>query len=146
MLKKSITFTDYNGEKRTGNYYFNLSKAELLEMQFTTVGGMQRLLEDISESHDNKRTFEMFKTIILKAYGEKSPDGVRFIKSKELSEAFEQTEAYTELILEFFQDGNKAAEFINGIIPSDLAQEIAKKQKESADGVIEGQIVTIADV
>lgn len=142
MLKKTITFTDYNGETRTGNYYFNLSKAELLEMQFTTVGGMQRLLEDISESQDNKRIFEMFKMIILKAYGEKSPDGLRFVKSKELSEAFEQTEAYTELVMEFFQDGKKAADFINGIIPSDLAAEIAKKQAEN----VSGEIVKITDV
>lgn len=142
MLKKTISFTDYNGEPRTGNYYFNLSKAELLEMQFTTVGGMQKLLEDIAESHDNKRIFEMFKTIILKAYGEKSPDGIRFIKSKELSEAFEQTEAYTELVLEFFQDGKKAAEFINGVIPADLAAEIAKSQGNNASA----EVVTLADV
>ena len=145
MLKKVITFTDYNGEQRTGNYYFNLSKAELLEMQFTTVGGMQRLLEDISESHDNKRTFEMFKSIIMKAYGEKSPDGVRFIKSPELSEAFVQSEAYTELILEFFQDGQKAADFINGIIPSDLAAEIAKNQAKDPN-TVEGTVIKITDV
>lgn len=146
MLKKTITFTDYNGEKRTGNYYFNLSKAELLEMQFTTVGGMQRLLEDIVESQDNKRTFELFKGIVLKAYGEKSQDGLRFVKSKELSEAFEQTEAYTELIMEFFQDGQKAADFINGIIPSDLAQEIAKRNDAANGQTIDGTVIKITDV
>lgn len=135
MLKKTITFTDYDGVTRTADYYFNLSKAELIEMQYTTVGGMQRMLEDISRSHDNKRTFEMFKDIIMRAYGEKSPDGIRFIKSKELSEAFVQTEAYTELIMEFFEDGQKAADFINGIIPSDLAAEIAKQQTETGDVV-----------
>lgn len=128
MLKKTITFTDYDGVTRTQDYYFNLSKAELIEMQFTTVGGMQRMLEDIARSHDNKRTFEMFKDIIMRAYGEKSPDGIRFIKSKELSESFVQTEAYTELIMEFFEDGQKAADFINGVIPADLAAEIAKQQ------------------
>lgn len=140
MIKKTITFTDYDGNQRTDDYYFNLSKAELIEMQFTTVGGMQRLLEDIARSHDNKRTFEMFKDIILRAYGKKSPDGIRFIKSKELSEEFEQTEAYSELILEFFEDGQKAADFINGVIPSDLAAEIAKRQ-ENGEILVDGQIV-----
>ena len=145
MLKKKITFTDYNGETRTQTYFFNLSKAELLEMQFTTVGGMQHLLEDIAESHDSKRTFELFKSIIMKAYGEKSEDGIRFIKSPELSEAFIQSEAYTELIMEFFNDGQKAADFINAIIPSDLAAEIAKNQAAS-NGTIEGSVVKITDV
>ena len=127
MLKKTIKFTDYFGEERTQDFYFNLNKSELIEMNFTTTGGMEHMLEEIRNSHDNKRIYELFKGIILKAYGEKSADGYRFVKSPELSEAFSQTEAFNELIVEMFSDPNAAAKFMMGIVPSDLATK-AKEQ------------------
>lgn len=117
MLKKSITYTDYNGNLRTEDFYFNLSKAELVEMEMQTAGGLQNMLEKIVAEQDNKRITEMFKTLILKAYGEKSPDGKRFVKSPEISAAFEQTEAYVELFMELFTDADKAAKFFTGIVP-----------------------------
>ncbi len=132
MLKKTIKFTDYFGEERTQDFYFNLNKSELIEMNFTTTGGMQHMIEEIQNSRDNKRIFELFKSIVLKAYGEKSPDGYRFIKSPELSEAFSQTEAFNELIVEMFSDPSAAAKFMMGIVPSDLAAE-ARKQIESGE-------------
>lgn len=139
MLKKTITFTDYLGETRTQDFYFNLSKAELLDMNYTTVGGMQRMVEEIQNSQDQKRIYELFKTIVLKAYGEKSPDGYRFIKSKELSEAFSQTEAYSELMMEFFSKENAAADFIMGIVPSDLRDEARKQAAKQGVTVISGE-------
>lgn len=142
MLKKTIKFTDYFGEERTQDFYFNLNKSELIEMNFTTTGGMQHMLEEIQNTRDNKRIYELFKTIILKAYGEKSPDGLRFMKSQELSEGFSQTEAYNELILEMFNDANAAANFMKAIIPADLAKE-ADKAIENGELKISGEPVPI---
>lgn len=117
MLKKTITYTDYDGNSRTEDFYFNLSKAEVMEMEMGTTGGMERMIERIIAAQDSKRIIEVFKEMILKAYGEKSPDGKRFIKSQELSDAFSQTEAYTELFMELATNADSAASFINGIIP-----------------------------
>lgn len=120
MFKKTITYTDYNGVERTEDFYFNLSKAELMEMEMSIPGGMKGMLEKIIAAQDTTKIIKTFKKILLKAYGEKSEDGKRFIKSDELSKAFSETEAYTILFVELAQDAGKAAEFINGIIPSGL--------------------------
>lgn len=125
MLKKTITYTDYDGVERTEDFYFNLSKAEIMTMEMETTGGMQKRLEKIANEKDNKHLFEMFRDIILRAYGEKSLDGKRFIKSQELSDAFAQTEAYTELFMELLTDEKAMAAFVNGIIPQSLAAEAA---------------------
>ena len=126
MLKKTITYTDYDGNQRTEDLYFNLSRAEVVEMEMSTTGGMQKLLERIVAEQDSRKITEIFKELILKAYGEKSPDGKRFIKSRELSEAFSQTEAYTELFMELFSDAEKAAAFFTGILPPVPPEELAK--------------------
>ena len=125
MLKKTITYTDYDGNKRSEDFYFNLTKAEVMEMEMTTTGGMQKMLEKIVAEQDAKRIIEIFKDLILRAYGEKSPDGKRFIKSKELTEAFAQTEAYSDLFMELATDANAAAVFVNGIIPHEAVQDPA---------------------
>ena len=124
MLKKTITYTDYDGVKRTEDFWFHLNKVELTEMNFSATGGMEKMLEKIVKADDNKRIIELFKEIILKSYGEKSDDGKRFIKSPELSKAFEQTEAYVELFMELGGDAEAASAFIRGIIPADVAAEI----------------------
>lgn len=121
MLKKTITYTDYNGTQRTENFYFNLTKAELLDMDLGTVGGMQQLLQLMIDKQDIPQILKAFKKIIFDSYGEKSPDGRRFVKSKELSEAFFQTEAYSQLYMELISDANAAAYFINHIVPEEIA-------------------------
>lgn len=123
MLKKSITYTDYNGAERTEDFYFNLSKAELMEMQNSTAGGLAEAITKIIAAQDEPAIFKLFKEIILKAYGEKSADGKRFVKSDEISTAFSQTEAYSELLVELSTDSDKAAEFVNKVIPAGLAKE-----------------------
>ena len=135
MLKKLIKYTDYDGRERSENFYFYMSKAELMEMELGTVGGMQNLIQLIIDKQDIPKIMEAFKTIILKAYGEKSPDGRRFIKSKELSEAFSQTEAYSNLYMELITNAEAAAAFINGIVPEDIARAAveAKKERETAE-------------
>lgn len=120
MLKKTITYTDYDGNERTETFYFNLSKAELLEMECSTDGGYADSMKRIIDAQDIPGITREFKRMILKAYGEKSPDGRRFIKSPELSKAFEETEAYSEMFMEFFQDVEKAVDFFKGIIPKDF--------------------------
>lgn len=117
MLKKTITYEDYDGNKRTEDFYFNLSKAEILEMEMGVSGGMTQMLDRIIAEQDSEKIIKTFKEIILKAYGEKSPDGKRFIKSEELSTAFSQTEAFSQLFMELATDADAAAKFVNGIIP-----------------------------
>ena len=122
MLKKTVTYVDYNGVERTEDFYFNLSKAEVAEMELSVEGGFSKILEEIVKSKDNVRIMELFKQMVLKAYGEKSADGKRFVKSKELSEAFSQTEAYSEIFMELALDEKAAAAFVNGIMPANLGK------------------------
>ncbi len=122
MLKKTVTYVDYNGVERTEDFYFNLSKAEVTEMELSVEGGFSKMLEEIVKSNDNARILELFKEMVLKAYGEKSADGRRFIKSKELAEAFSQTEAYSEIFMELAMDEKAAAAFVNGIMPANLGK------------------------
>lgn len=120
MIKKTIKYVDYNGVERNEDFYFNLSKAELAEMELSVEGGMAKLLEEIGNSKDNKRIIEAFKKILLKSYGEKSADGKRFIKNDDLSEAFMQSEAYSELFIELLTDEKLAADFVKGILPANI--------------------------
>lgn len=122
MLKKRIKYVDYDGNPREEDFYFNLSKAEIAELELSTEGGLEQLIEKIVDAKDTKKIIQFFKKIILMSYGEKSPDGKRFIKNDELSEAFMQTEAYSELFMELASNETAASNFINGIIPSDLAR------------------------
>lgn len=120
MLKKTIPYTDYNGNERTEDFYFNLTKAEIMEMEMSTTGGLSEMIQNVVKTQDAPSIIKIFKDLILKAYGEKSPDGKRFIKSPELSAAFSQTEAYSQLFMELATDADKAAAFVNGIIPKDI--------------------------
>lgn len=126
MLKKTISYVDYDGNDRTEDFYFNLNKAEIVELELSTTGGLTKTLEKIVQEKDNKRIVEYFKDIILKAYGEKSADGRRFIKSQELRDAFEQTEAYAELFMELSSNAKAAAEFVSGVVPKE-ASDAAKQ-------------------
>lgn len=120
MLKKTINYTDYNGAQRTEDFYFNLTKAEIMEMELSTTGGLAGMIERVVASQDAPAIIKIFKELVLKAYGEKSPDGKRFMKSEELSTAFSQTEAYSILFMELATDSDAAAKFVNGIIPADM--------------------------
>ena len=117
MLKKTMTYTDYDGNQRTEDFYFNLSKAEVAEMQMSAAGGLDKMINRIISEQDGKRIIELFKDLVLRSYGKKSDDGKRFIKSKELAEEFSQTEAYSDLFMELATDSEAAAAFVNGIVP-----------------------------
>jgi len=128
MLKKTITYKDYDGNTRTEDFYFNLSRADVLEMELGVDGGMRKMLERIIQEKDNRRIVEAVKDFIARSYGVKSPDGKRFVKNRENLEDFMATEAYTELLMELLQDGDGASAFINGIFPKELLDE-AEKEK-----------------
>lgn len=135
MLKKTITYTDYNGETRSEDFYFNMTKAEIVEMEMSVNGGMSEFMKKVASTQDAPTLISLFKDLVLRAYGEKSLDGKRFIKEDEngrkLADDFKQTEAYSELFMELAFDAEKAAEFVNGIIPVDVA-----KQLESSGALV----------
>lgn len=119
MLKKTIAYEDFKGNKREEDFYFNLNKAEITEMEMSITGGMAEMMQRIVKAQDTPALIKVFKEIILKAYGVPSADGKQFEKSEALSTAFSQTNAYSELFMELATDAEKAAEFINGIVPKE---------------------------
>lgn len=127
MIKKTISYTDYNGVERTEDFYFNLTKAEVMEMEMSTKGGLAEMIQRIVAAQDQPAIIKIFKDLIIKAYGVKSPDGKRFIKNDEVVDEFVQTEAFSELFMELATDADAAAKFVNGIIPANLAKQLEAK-------------------
>lgn len=130
MYCEKVTYTDYNGNERTEECMFNLKMDELVEMQLGVDGGLSAKLTKIQENYDVAKAIAFFKELLLKSYGMKSDDGRRFIKSKELSEEFSQTEAYSILFMKFATDDKAAAEFINKVVPADLSKKAAAMANE----------------
>lgn len=123
MLKKTITYTDFNGTERTESFYFNLNQAELAEMELSMDGGLSETMARLVEVQAVPELAKIFKELITKSYGEKSADGKRFIKSEQMSEEFTQTNAYAKLYVELISDAKAAAAFFNEVIPADLAKQ-----------------------
>lgn len=121
MIKETITFEDYNGVTRTEDFHFNLTKAEVMEMEMSQHGGMAEMIQRIVAEQNAPAIIKIFKDLVLKAYGKKSDDGRRFIKNEQLREEFSQTEAYSQLFMKLATDADAAAKFVNGIMPADLA-------------------------
>lgn len=136
MLKKSITFKDLEGHEVTEDYYFHLSKADLVEMEVSHKGGLARWLQSVVDAEDGAQIIAEFKKLILSSYGEKSDDNRRFVKSQALRDEFMSTEAYSTLFLELCTDAGKAAEFVNGIVGQDTRDEaaIAKLAESQPEG------------
>lgn len=132
MLKREIKYEDFNGDQTSDVCYFNLSKTELIELEVRYDQGFSNLLKRIVETKDDKEIVKIFKDIILMSYGQKSDDGKRFIKNDQLREEFEQTAAYDQLFMELASDDEKAAIFLKGILPRDLAAEVEKEEKAAA--------------
>ena len=127
MLKKTITYEDYNGESRTEDFYFNLTKAELTELNLSVDGGYGSFIERIVAAKDVPTLAKVFKELVLMSYGEKSPDGKRFVKKDadghRLADFFVETEAYSELYTELISNEKAASDFCNGIIPKGLSEQ-----------------------
>lgn len=126
MLKRDITYTDFNGDTVTEVFYFNLSKPELIELEVEYENGLADALQRIIKSDDAKAIIKEFKRLILISYGQKSPDGKRFIKSDQLREEFSQTAAYQSLFMELGTQAEAAVTFIKGVLPQDMAEEVDK--------------------
>ena len=120
MLKKTISYVDYDGQEREEDYYFNLTQSELMVMELSEEGGLKKMMERIIKEKNQKKMVAIFQDMIRKSYGEKSPDGRRFLKSEELSEAFSQTPAYDKLFMELATNEDAAMEFIRGIMPPEM--------------------------
>lgn len=136
MLKKTVTYTDFDGNERTEELYFNLTKAELMELQMSEIGGLEKRLKGIIMAQNGVEIMKFFKDIFLNSYGVKSPDGRRFIKNDEVRTDFEQTEAYSQLFMELVTDADKMADFIKGVIPSDLANQVDEEMKKNGSNIV----------
>lgn len=130
MISKKIKFTDYNGNEHEDTFYFHISKAEALELETEVPGGLSASLKKAAEDNDATEIIRSIRMIILKAYGVKSEDGMRFKKSKEILEDFEQSEAFSELLIELLSDGKEATAFVTGILPKDLADKAVEEMKK----------------
>ena len=132
MVVKKIKYTDFNGVEREEEFMFNLTEAEITEMELTTDGGLSDSIKKIISAQDTPQIIETFKMLLLKSYGEKSADGRRFIKSEELSKEFTQTNAYSQLFMELAYDDKAAVAFINGIIPESMRERVAENNSDDA--------------
>ena len=132
MVVKKIKYTDFNGVEREEEFMFNLTEAEITEMELTTDGGLSDSIKKIISAQDTPQIIETFKMLLLKSYGQKSADGRRFIKSEELSKEFTQTNAYSQLFMELAYDDNAAIAFINGIIPESMREKVAENNSDYA--------------
>ena len=130
MLKKTVTYIDFNDVERTEDFYFNLTEAEITDMNLDENGGLAEKLQKIVDSKDVKTIKDYFKWIVLKAYGEKSEDGRRFMKSEEITKAFEETQAYSDIWMELATNDSAAAEFVNGIMPRSFNEKVNKQTPE----------------
>lgn len=120
MLKKTITYKDLDGNPITEDFYFAISKAELAKMELSYIGGFTQYIRTIVKSENAPAILEAFEQIIAKSVGKKSDDGKRFIKTKQISDEFMQTDAYSQLFMELVSDGEAASVFVNGIVPDDM--------------------------
>ena len=128
MYKIREKYEDYDGNERVEEFYFNLTKAEITDMELTTEGGMSAMLNRIIAAKDTSKLIAVFKDLILRSYGQKSPDGRRFIKSDELTKEFTETPAYSQIYLRLATDDKAATEFVNNVIPKDLQNEVKAAQ------------------
>lgn len=117
MIKETVTYTDFNGNERTDSFYFNLTEAELVELEVGVEGGLKAILEKIIKEDDQRQIMEYFKKIVLMAYGEKSADGRYFEKSDKIRNGFAPTEAYSKIFMKMSTDAAAASKFIKGILP-----------------------------
>lgn len=120
MIGITKTYNDFNDVERTETKFFNLTEAEVMEMELGTAGGVAELLQRIVAAKDQPTIIKFFKDFILKAYGEKSPDGLRFDKSEQMRQDFSNTQFYNLLFMELATDDEKAAKFVNGVIPQSV--------------------------
>jgi hypothetical protein len=133
MYAKTIKYEDYNGNQREETFYFNLSRSELIDLEWRTPGGLENYMKKIMSELDGQKLADMFKMLIQKSYGVKDLEGRRFIKNDEVLRNFTETPAYDELFVQLATDDKAAAEFVNGVFPKEAVEEAASKVEEAAE-------------
>lgn len=129
MIKKTVQYVDFNGDSQTEDVYFNLSKAEITEMELSQQGGLlTEHIKKITEAKDNKELITLFKDILVKSIGRRSEDGKRFIKNDAIREEFMSSEAYSTIFMELAFNDEAATEFMNGVMPGDLVKAMTVNQ------------------
>ncbi len=129
MIKKTVTYTDFDGNERTEDFYFHLTEQELTEWELSVDGGLSGVLTRIVNSKDDKKLIELFKELLIRSYGVKTPDGRGFIKNEEVLNNFIYTQAFSDIYMELATDDKAASEFVNGVIPASLAEKANKEMK-----------------
>lgn len=132
VLKKTVTYKDFNGDEQTEELFFHLSQAELVELEVGHDGGLSAAMQRIIDTNDGAAIIKEFKNIVMMSYGRKSMDGKRFIKNQQMREEFESSEAYSTLFMELVTDAEAASSFINGIVPEGLAEQLALIEEPKA--------------
>lgn len=132
MVIKKIKYKDFNGVDREEEFMFNFTEAEITEMELTTDGGLSDSIKKIISAQNTPQIIETFKMLLLKSYGQKSADGRLFVKNKELTEQFTQTNAYSQLFMELATEDKAAIAFINGIIPESMRERVGEVNPEDA--------------
>lgn len=122
MFKKQLTYEDFDGNERTETFYFNLSEAELAQMELDHPGGFADYVQRIIDAKNQSEIVKEFKYLLSYSYGEKSDDGRHFVKNDKIREDFESTAAYSIMFMELATDDEKAAAFVNGVVPRNLVQ------------------------
>lgn len=133
MLKKTIVYEDFNGDEVSEVFHFHLSKAELVELEMSKKGGLSAWIQNIIDSDDGNMIMAEFKKLLLLSYGVKTADGKRFVKNEKLREEFLSSEAYSTLFMQLVQDAEAAAEFVSGIVPHNMQNELQIKSKTTSD-------------
>lgn len=131
MYKIHEKYTDFNGTEREEDFYFNLMKSEIMELELGEVGGLSAMLRQIIAEQNVPKIIEIFKKLVLQSYGVKSADGKQFIKDPETTKAFSQTEAYSQIFMRLATDSKAATEFVNHVVPSDIAKEVQKQASDT---------------
>lgn len=144
MLKKTVKYKDFNDEETEEDLFFNLTRAELVELEMSHEGGLSASMQRLIDTEDGNAIMKEMKNIILMSYGKKSLDGKRFVKNAQLREEFESSKAYDELFISLVTDADQAAAFINGIVPSELLAEVAEIPKPPLEEVpkLDPEVIT----
>lgn len=145
MLTKAITYVDYNGNKKTKNFYFNLTRTELAKMELTNKAGMLETIKKMINSDDREEIINLFEKIVLGAYGEKSADGEEFLKSDAIREKFVNHPAYDVLFMELISSESNMADFINAIVPTEIA-ESAKKNDKTLNDIMGYEVIPQSNI
>lgn len=120
MVRREIKFTDFNGKSQTEVGYFNINKAELGKLQMRHNGTYLDYLKLLSERKKVEEMYNFVYELILDSYGEKDPEGRKFIKTPEMRTDFEQSLAFSEMIVDLVSNPDDLANFVKGIMPPDL--------------------------